>query len=190
LVVRNKIESDRIIRDLGVNYSPFCLVYNQKEAEKAIAKIKELIGIREKRAGGGHLITGLTVPQAFSFVNSKNMVAYPCSIYHDMRETEDHLRYQGEIQLHPDGTMCGIYNTTPGIKNREACIRSEAVRFGTYYQSPAILDEVSWDWRPVRDIVDYCCDYDLIGPVIEYSLYDVPVGWKNEFVVIWEIRNY
>lgn len=190
MFIKNKLESDRLIISLGVNYSPFCLVFNQKEAEEAIPKITEPIGIREKRAGGGRLITDMTVQSALDFVRSKDMVPYPCSVYHDMQQVDCCMRYQGEIQLHQDGNMCGLYNTTPGIRNREACIRPEAVRFGTYYQSSNVLDEVSWDWRPVREIVDYCCEYGLIGPVIEYSVFDRPVGWKHEPIVIWEIRNY
>lgn len=86
--------------------------------------------------------------------------------------------------------QCVAFIVILGIKCREAVIRKEAISFGVPHQHPNILDQVSWDYRPVREVVDYLCEHSLIGPVIEYSYYSKKVGWKNEQIVIWEIRNY
>lgn len=190
MIVRDKLQSDNLIVSMGLNYVPFINVFSKEEAEYAISKIPEPIGFRAKKSWGGGLVGNMDREEAIAFLQSSQMLPYPCSVYQDIHAIDEHLIYQGEIQLHPDGTMCGVYCTVPGIKNRYACLHPEAVRFGTYFQSPQTLEEVSWDWRPVREIVDYCCQHSLIGPVIEYSYFSVPLGVKNESIVIWEIRSY
>lgn len=197
--IKTKLDSDECIRSSGVNYSPFFIAFDYRDAIEAVEKLKEPIGIREKRGGGGSFIFDLTKEQAISLIlrqvdevrkKTKPTFQYPCGVYYDMRETEDHLLYQGEIQLHSDGTMCGVYCTVPGIKNREACRHKEAVHFGTYAPTPNPFLDKSWDYKPIRYAVDYICKYNIIGPVVEYSVYDIPTGWKKEPIVIWEIRNF
>ncbi|MDO8641493.1 MAG: hypothetical protein Q7R33_08165, partial [Nitrosarchaeum sp.] len=62
MLIANKLESDKLIKDLKLNYSPFEVVYSFQEATKFIDIIEEPIGIREKRQGGGQLIVNLTWP--------------------------------------------------------------------------------------------------------------------------------
>jgi len=188
--IRNKLESDKIIIESGINYIPFINVFNVDEAIKAAHNIPEPIGFRAKKSFGGNVIGNMTRKQALSYIRTQKDFSFPYSVYQDNRAIGDFLIYQGEIQLHKDGTMCGIYCNVPGIINRYAVLHSEAIHFGMYYNSPYPQKEVNWGWRPVRLIVDYLCKYNIIGPVVEFSYFTTPLGIKNEPIVIWEIRNY
>ncbi|MDO8640732.1 MAG: hypothetical protein Q7R33_04245 [Nitrosarchaeum sp.] len=189
MFVSNKLDSDKLIKELKLNYSPFEVVYSFQEATKFINAIDEPIGIREKRQGGGQLIVNLTWPEALDILKS-GKIAYPLSVYHDMRETETHLIYQGEVWLFPDGSLKATYNHTPEIKNREACSSHPARIHVNIDMSDPLNRKWGWDYYPLRAIIDYCCEYGLIGPVVEFSYYSIPVGWKHEKIVIWEVRNY
>lgn len=195
MFVSNKLKSDELIRYLGVNYSPFEIVYDYKQAEKYITTIPEPIGIREKRRGGGQFIFGLSRLNALKILKD-NIVPFPVGIYHDMHEAEKYLIYQGEIQLFDDYTISAVYCSIAGIKNREACRHKDKILVSniTWDCSAPLYEHNGWfkGWRykPLQEIIDYLVHYEIIGPVVEFSYYSKKVGWKNEQIVIWEIRNY
>jgi hypothetical protein len=188
---RNKMESDEMIRSIGVNYTPFEIVNSYEEAERVIDSIPAPIGIREKRAGGGKFLFGLDRSDVLRSISTKE-VSLPVGIYQDMSDVESKMIYQGEIWLFEDGSLKATYNCTPGIKNREACSSHPGkvcvnIDMSNPYNDQ---DRFGWDYYPLRDIIDYCLTYRLIGCVVEFSYYSVPVGWKKENINIWEIRNY
>ena len=190
---RSKSESDRLIRSSGVNYSPFVVVNSYEEAVAKIDSIPEPLGLREKKsAGGGLFLFGLTKSEFLKILRTKKGVSYPVGIYFDTAEAEQRLIYQGEFQLFPDGGLLATYSSVKGIKNREACadpknfttvdLRMDAIKHRT--------PEFGWDYQPLQFAIKYLCKHNLIGPVVELSHYGIGVGWKNEPIVIWEIRNY
>jgi len=184
--VKNKLDSDFWILTKRVNYSPFHLVYSTEQAIEKILILPEKIGIREKRAGGGKVIRQMTRDQAIDFVKSEEMVQFPCAVYHDLATNDGSLIYQGEIILSEDYELARI-NRTPGITNREAMSRSDCINFNSKsWDSRKNL----WSNKELRPIVDYCCKYTLIGCVVEFGFYKVPVGVNREKILIWELRNY
>jgi hypothetical protein len=187
---RNKVESDELIRGIGVNYTPFEVIYSYEEAKKVINSIPLPLGLREKRAGGGgKFLFGLSRRDVLSCIKNKE-ISMPVGIYQDMSEVEKNLIYQGEVWLFDDGSLKATYNYTKGIKNREACSSHPGricVNIGIDNKH---LYRFGWDYYPLRTIIDYCLDYGLIGCVVEFSYYSIPVGWKKEKINIWEIRNY
>lgn len=190
MYVKDKLVSDRIIVNSGVNYVPFINVFNMEDAREAILKIPEPIGFRAKKSFGGGLVGSMTRKEALQYIKVQATFEFPYSVYQDIKAIDEYLVFQGEIQLHVDGTMCGIYCSASGVKNRYAVLLPEAISFGMYYQSTAPHKEVNWGWRPMRRVVDYLCTYNLIGPVVEYSLFTKPLGIKNDPIVIWEVRSY
>jgi hypothetical protein len=196
MFVRTKLESDRLMKSLGVNYSPFEVCYSIQDVEKYLYDIAEPIGIREKRAGGGQLICNLSRQEAHQIILD-GRVLFPLGIYHDVRETDSHLIYQGEIQLLEDYTLNARYCSVPGIKNREACKFNEGrinvLSCACDFSSPLHVHAgwyKGWSYRPLQEVIDYLVHFQLVGPVVEFSFYDVKLGCKNENIIIWEIRSY
>jgi hypothetical protein len=186
---RNKLESDELIRNIGVNYTPFEVVGSYEEAKKIIDSIPLPLGLREKRAGGGKLLFGLNREDVLDYIKNKE-ISLPVGIYQDMLEAEKNLIYQGEVWLFEDGSLKATYNHTKGIKNREACSSHPNKICVSICTCNFNLYRFGWDYYPLRAIIDYCLDYGLIGCVVEFSYYSIPVGWKKEKINIWEIRNY
>ena len=44
--------------------------------------------------------------------------------------------------------------------------------------------------RGISTVIDYISANGLIGMVVEFSLFDIPVGINKENIIIWELRNY
>jgi|GEM_PF-2888893 len=195
MLITTKLDSDAKIKSLRLNYSPFKVVYAKEEALTFVEKINEPIGIREKRTGGGQLIRRMTKQQAIDFINSDKMVEYPCAVYQDVSETDTKLIYQGEIFI--DGTnghIAGRLSYVKSISVRAAMLRDDCfdIAYGTYHNMLYHWDRrrCSMGLRRCKAIVDYCCKYNLIDCIVEFSYYSVPVGVNNENILIWELRNY
>ena len=44
--------------------------------------------------------------------------------------------------------------------------------------------------RGFNEVVDYIISKELLGMVVEFSLFEIPVGVNKERIIIWELRNY
>jgi hypothetical protein len=188
--IKSKEESDLLIHKIGVNYTPFEIAYSLNHAYEILHNFDyNLLGIREKKIGnhpgGGKFLCGLSRLEVFEYLNS-NKIEYPIGIYQDMKFHEQLLIYHGEICLFPDGSLHARYCDIPNIKMRDAMKHPKAINVNidnTSYQW-------GWDYKPLREIIDYLCEYHIIGSVVEFSQYSIKAGCKNENIVIWEIRNY
>lgn len=185
--IENKLESDRFILNSGMNYTPFHLVFNMEDAltalEKIAAKKAEPVSIRFKGRGMQPFKANLSVPAATAFCYShfeheKNKT--PLGIYEATEGYDQFRQWNGEVQLHPNGTLDAIYNPDSQLKMRDALAQPNVQH----------AVKVSWDYKPLRFAVDYLCRFNCIGPVVELTRFSVPVGVKQEHIVVWEVRNF
>ncbi len=185
----DKLESDRFIIESGMNYTPFHLVFNIREAERALADIDDRaavpISIRFKGRGMQPFKPNLSVIAALQFCREhfSKTDATPLGIYEQTEDYDIHRQWNGEIQLQSDGYLNAHYHpSSQGIKMRDALASPESLH----------VRGVTWDYKPLRWAVDYLCRFGeaVIGPVIELSAFAVPVGVKYEKVVVWEVRNF
>lgn len=185
---RDKLESDRFIMGSGMNYTPFHLVFNLEEAERALASIDDRsaapVSIRFKGKGMQPFKPNLSVASALAYCRehfSGNRT--PLGIYEATEDYDIHRHWNGEIQLQPDGYLNAHFHPrSQGLKMRDALASPDSLH----------VRGVTWDYKPLRWAVDYLCRFGeaLIGPVVELSAFAVPVGVKYEKVVVWEVRNF
>ena len=195
MVIKTKLDSDAKIISLGLNYSPFKVVYTKEDALSFVNELEEPVGIREKRTGGGQVIRQMTRQQMINFIKSEKMVQYPCAVYHDVTETDTKLIYQGEIFIDgTNGLIAGRLSYVKSVSLRAAMLRDDCFDIAFADMSNEIYH---WDnrrccmgLRRCKAIIDYCCRYNLIDCTVEFSYYSVLVGVNNENILIWELRNY
>lgn len=76
----------------------------------------------------------------------------------------------------------GTVNTRSGISCREA---------GLETQSDIKTTKIITRWRDMpKSVIDLIWIKNLIGFVVEFSIYSKSVGLQNEQLLIWEIRKY
>jgi len=59
-----------------------------------------------------------------------------------------------------------------------------------YNISINLLEEKDPKIRGISKVIDYLFHNELFGVIVEFTLFDCPVGCNNEEIVIWELRNY
>lgn len=185
----NKIESDEFILSSGMNYTPFFLVRNFPQAFDALIDIRnrgaEPVSIRFKGKGMQPFKPNLSTKDAYEFCHDHFLdpAALPLGIYEQTEDYDSYRQFNGEIQLKADGTLNAHFHPrSKGLKMRDALKHPDSKH----------VNGVSWDYKPLRPYVDYLCRFgaDVIGPVIELTAFEKPVGVKNERIVIWEVRNF
>lgn len=185
---RDKLESDRFILSSGMNYTPFHLVYNVEQAQIALEDIDFRfaypVSIRFKGRGMQPFKPNMTPAQAFEYIKGHFAKdATPLGIYEATEGYDRYRQWNGEIQLQADGFLNAHFNPrSREMKMREALAHPDAIH----------VRGVTWDYKPLRWAVDYLCRFgvDIVGPVIELTAFEQPVGVKSERIVIWEVRNF
>jgi hypothetical protein len=97
------------------------------------------------------------------------------------REDDENLICNGEAMLYIDEyktyNWCGWTNKTKGLNLRDAMKKGTLLYIYNRYQVPKPIFNLIWSKK-------------LINSVVEFSIYDTPVGIKNQDILIWEIRKY
>ena len=182
-VIKNKTESDRVILERGLNRLS-SEVFSQGEVERLKKYLNETdfeyYNIREKKASSGSFIYKLTKEQVIQ--ESKDFQIF--SVHESLAGVDDKLILQGEIYIDADWVMVASLSTVKNIPNREAMKKPEY----TIEVDLKSCREPSIDG--LTEVIDYIVGKELIGMVVEFSLFDARVGVNNENIIIWELRNY
>jgi hypothetical protein len=170
-----------------MNYTPFGLVRNIEEAKDYIFKdgydtSRLPFSIRFKGTGMQPFIPNLNFSAAASyclkhFAFDQNTT--PLGIYEATEGYDDHRTVNCEIRINPDCTIDAHY-CKGNMKMRDALKSPEAKH----------VVGASMGYKPLRWAIDYLCKYDIIGPVVELTLFSKKVGVKNDYIVCWEVRNF
>jgi hypothetical protein len=182
--IKNKIESDTFIINSGMNYTPFALVRNYVDVIKYVWNDRSMsrlpFSIRFKGTGMQPFLPNLTPYEVCDFCREHfKKDDTPLGIYEATEGYDDYRTVNCEIRINSDATIDAHY--CRGNKKMRDALKSpdakHVVRKGMNY-------------KPLRWAVNYLCKYNILGPVVELTLFSKKVGVKNDYVVCWEVRNF
>lgn len=182
--IKNKIESDSFIIGSGMNYTPFSLVRNLDEAISYLYSdpdpAREPFSIRFKGTGMQPFLPNLLMGEAVTFCKEHfERDNTPLGIYEATEGYDDYRTVNCEIRIKPDGTIDAHY-CRGNLKMRDA-LKSKDARH---------VVGKGMNFGPLRWATDYLCKYDIVGPIVELTLFSEKVGVKNDYIVCWEVRNF
>jgi hypothetical protein len=198
MFIKDKTHSFEMMEALGVNRVISRICNNTSELLDFVNDLafnhKPFFGIRQldKRGGGGICKVNMKVKDYETKNESDSIILaeqfeeeyskyFPLLLTESITHLTSEIIYQGEIQLLPCGRLWGR-------------ISYEKTWMRPAMNSPSVQhlshERLTWDYFPIRVIIDYCVKYGLIGPVIEFQYFDRKVGINNEKIVLWELRNY
>ncbi|ABR33476.1 MULTISPECIES: hypothetical protein [Clostridium] len=184
-MIRNKYESDYMIKKLGLNRMSENIFTDNSTLDELKSYLEEntykYYNIRDKSVSGGKFLYMLTKDQVL--LKSKKYKRY--AVYESLAIADDRLILQGDIEIDRDFIMRASLSDIKGISNR---IAMEKPVYNIY----------NYDLKEKRDppisglskVIDYISQNSLIDMVVEFSLFEIPVGINQENIIIWELRNY
>lgn len=177
--IRTKAGSDEMITKLGMN--KMLEHKGMKGLEEFLsASGHEYYNIRDKSTAMGNFQYKLTGQEVLE-VAPKYL---EFSVYESLAEADKGLVLQGEIQIDSGFNMVASLSNLKEISNRKA-MELPQITICTN------LVEGKMRYVPGLDqVIDFMCENDIIGPIMEFTLYNQPVGVNEEELLIWELRNY
>lgn len=137
--------------------------------------------------GGGRFDHAVSTSDAVKILKRLNGDLQNFIICESMKFFDDnHLDCNGEVQIYKDEfntwAYKGFLNRTPGLNVRVAANSVTAGGVGydsitSRHQVPGILFDEMWA-------------KGIVNSVVEFSIYDCPVGIKKNPLLFWEIRRY
>lgn len=88
----------------------------------------------------------------------------------------------GEIYLTKDSVII-VGGNEEGINHRNAYQKA------IINKTTTLDDDEIWEIEGVSDLIKYLVDHNLYDVIVEYVVYDAPVGVNNEKVLIVELRS-
>lgn len=182
-MIRNKQESDSLIKQLGLNRLSE-EVFTQDNINDLPSFLEShpypYYNLRDKANVGGKFLYKVTAEEIM-----KESIKYKkFSVYESLALADDGLILQGDIQLTKDFVLTGSLSDIKGISNRAAMQKP------CYYVNMDLKENNTSSIRGLSTVIDYIVEHQLIEIIVEFSLFDVPVGINRENILIWELRNY
>lgn len=116
----------------------------------------------------------------------KSLADYSCATISEcMKDADVNLVLQGEIQITKDFEVMATLDDKKGISNREAM---KAPTFPRLHFDLKECREPSI--RGLTTVLDYIIEHELIDVIVEFTLFNEPVGLHRQPIIIWELRNY
>lgn len=182
--VKNKKQSDYLIKSLQLNrMSEGIFTCNQEEELKKFLKenLHPYYNIRDKNASMGEFRYKITAEEVLKYANSYQLF----SVYESLADADqNHMLLQGEIRVDSNWNVKASLDDRRCISNREAM---KQPKFNIFFN---ILESSEPHICGLKQILDYIIVNQLFDVIVEFTLYDVPVGVKKENIIIWELRNY
>lgn len=182
--IRNKTESDITIKQLKLN-KMLDGVFNKGEKDEVKTFLNNNVypyyNMRDKSMAMGQFLYKLTSKEVLSHIEDYNKF----SVYESLADADSkHMLLQGEIQINSDWKVMASLSDSIGISNRVAM---KNPKWCLYYD--LLLDREP-KIQGLRKIIDYIFEHELFDVIVEFTIYDVPVGINHENLLIWELRNY
>lgn len=184
-MIKTKYESDYMIRKLGLNRMLECIFTDKTTIDELEEFLDEFnynyYNIREKTSSAGNFRYKLTRNEILEV--SKQYKHY--AIFESLADADSQLILQGDLEIDKDFVMRASLSDIKNISNRLAMQEPKYNIFNydlKEKRDPSI--------RGLKEVIDYISRNNLIGMVVEFSLFAIPVGIKKENIIIWELRNY
>lgn len=183
MLVRDKQESYLMIKKLNLNITNEVLFTTGqiKEAQDYLDNNPwRYYVIRDKKNVNGKYLYKLTKKEVLEHINDYELFSLAESSYN----FEAHRILCGDIQIDYD------YNVLASIDDDYTKPFRDCENDSKYRLNFNLLYDYEPNIKGLRSVIDYLYKHELFGMVVEFSLYDIPVGINKENIIIWELRNY
>lgn len=183
MLVRNKQESYLMIKRLNLNITNEVLFTTGqiKEVQDYLDNNPwEYYVIRDKKNISGKYLYKVTKEEVLDHVNDYELFTVAESTYN----YEDHRILCGDIQIDSECNVLACIDDDSTKPFRECENNSK------YKLDFNLLYDYEPNIRGLRDVIDYVFINKLFDVIVEFSLYDIPVGVNKQNIIIWELRNY
>lgn len=179
----NKQESIKIIETLKLNVFPNIIVTgkNQEQILKFIDENKSCkFAIRDiKNSMSKKFRNNLSYDDLKSEINNLN----DCVITVSGLTFKEHKLLSGEICIDKDLNLVLAVSSDKDFSARDAAMKPE------FYINTTLFEK---EYRKVPNIelvLDYIIKNSLFNVIVEFTVFDMPVGNNCENVIIWELRT-
>lgn len=184
MIIKNKIESVAKIKELKLNTFPEELFFKNKEMQKKVEKFLEkhpakYYAIRDKSKARG--IFKLKVKKEEIMKEIDNLEVFTLNV--------SSINYVEHQILCGDIEVCSTNEINVLISDeKEAIGREENVSY-KYNFKTNIFDKKLNKIPEFDYIYKYIIQNNLLDVIIEFTLFDIPVGINDEKIIIWELRT-
>lgn len=184
IIIRNKLESVRKIKELKLNTFPEQL-FKKGEEDKVLEFVNkypaEYYAIRDKSKVGG--IFKLKVKRSDILDEIKDYELYTINVS-SINYAENQIM-EADIEIKRNGDIYVTISKNPELNVRDN-IKDAYISVKT-----DILDDKTLDKIPEFDyIYSYIYEHNLFDVLVEFSLFDKPLGINNERIIVWELRTH
>ena len=180
--IKNKIESMALIRELGCNHLPeiFLPKFDREKIQNFLDNTRaEIYIVRDRAVAASPKAKDLKPDEVIDYCESNMDKFSVCVSQYNYR------KYQvcvGEIHIHGD-TIDYIVSNNPelNIRNMLGC--------PDYNGTTDIFDKKLRRIPGMDEIICYIMEHNLVDIIVEFTVFNQPVGIKNEKICIWELRT-
>ena len=183
MLVMCKEESDFTMNKLNLNRMAEAIFYKGQDEEVKKFLIENRFkhyNLRDKSTPAGKFFYKLTAEQVLEVTHSYTKF----SVYESLAQADNYLVLQGEISISEQFEILASLDDRKGISNRQAMQNPH------WTLNPNDLIMRKYSIPGFNKLLDYICINELFDVVVEFSMYDVPVGVNQENLLIWELRSY
>lgn len=182
--IKKKDKSDKLIIKYGLNKMSESIFYKGQlqEVKDFMNKTQHAFySMRDKNKSTSKFLYKLTPEEVIQNINNLDRFSLNESL---VDADTNHLILQGDIQILKNWTCIASLSDERGISNRMV---QNNPKYKLFFN---LINDIEPSILGLKQIIDYYIIHELFGFVLEFSLYDVPVGTKKENIIIWEIRDY
>ena len=182
--VNNKVESIRIIKERGLNQLAEGL-FKAGEVGKVKTFLEQnpakLYAIRDRTKTGG--IFKFNVKREDVLKEIEGYEVFTINI--SSANYNKHQLLTGDVKISTDGSVCMIASTNPDASVRSAYANPD-FNFETDIFDDKLLNQIpGFDY-----IYEYIYKHSLMDVIVEFSVFDIPVGTQHDKMVVWELRTH
>ena len=182
MIIKNKIESMKLINELGLNKFPEQL-FNKNEEDKVKKFIEcypaKYYAIRDKSKTRGIFKLKVSADRIFDEIKDYNLYSINVSSINYV----DNQLLVGEIEILSNGEVYAILSTNPAASVRDV-ITNPDFNFKTTLFDKKLNEIPYFDY-----IYKYISDNNLYDLIVEFALFNKNVGINNEKIIVYELRT-
>lgn len=182
--IENKLQSIKVINDLGLNKFPEQLFKSGEET-----KVKKFLeqypaqyyAIRDKSKVSGTFKLKVDFNKVFEEIKDYNLFTINVSSIN----YADNQLLVGEIEFLSNNEVYAILTTDPQASSRDALAKPE-FNFKTDIFNNALLNTIPH----FNFIYSYIVSHNLKDVIVEFALFNKEIGIKKEKIIIYELRTH
>lgn len=184
ITIKNKIESINMIKELKLNTFPEQL-FKKDEEDKVIEFINkypaEYYAIRDKKTINGRFKLKVKKEDILKEIKDYELYTINVSSYNyeknQIMEADIEIKENGDIFITISKSIDS--NVRDNIKDAYMSIKTDIMDKNILRKIPEF-----------NYIYNYIYEHNLLGVLVEFSLFDKPLGIYNERIIIWELRTH